>query len=154
MRTYPVEFRQRVIELTGEGHCGAAIARMLGVSGSWVTSIQRAHRAGLPLAPKSRANQRQSLAKRHGDALRARVAEHPGTTLEDLKRDLKLDASIANIWYALRDLGLSLKKKRSGRPSATAKTSPPIGPRGGSFRPASTRAGSCSSTKPSARRRR
>src|SRR3954465_9305651 len=111
MRTYPVEFRQRVIELTGEGHCGAAIARMLGVSGSWVTSIQRAHRAGLPLAPKSRANQRQSLAKRHGDALRARVAEHPGTTLEDLKRDLKLDASIANIWYAVRALGLSLKKK-------------------------------------------
>jgi transposase len=35
----------------------------------------------------------------------------PGTTLEDLKRDLNLDASITNIWYALRELGLSLKKK-------------------------------------------
>jgi transposase len=153
MKTYPVEFRQRVIELTAEGHSGAAIARVLGVSGSWVTSIQRSHRAGLPLAPKSRANQRQSLAKRHGDALRARVAEHPGTTLEDLKRDLKLDASIANIWYALRDLGLSLKKKRSGRPSETARTSSSTEQRGGSSRPASTRTASSSSTKPSARRR-
>jgi len=65
---------------------------------------------GRPLAPPSRANRRQSLAKRHGDAIRARIAEHPGTTLEDLKRDLHLDASIANIWYAVRALGLSLKK--------------------------------------------
>jgi transposase len=153
VKTYPAEFRRRVVELTAQGQSGAAIARVLGVSGSWVTSIQRLHRAGLPLAPKSRANRRKSLAKRHGNALRARVAEHPGTTLEDLKRDLKLDASIANIWYALRELGLSLKKKRSARPSATAKTSSPIGPRGGSSKPVSTRAASSSSTKPSARRR-
>jgi transposase len=153
MKTYPVEFRERVIALTNEGWSGAAIGRALGVSGSWVTSVQRLHRAGLPLAPKSRANKRQSLAKRHGVALRARIAEHPGTTLEDLKRDLKLDASVANIWYALRELGLSLKKKHSAPPSVTAKTSPPAGPRGGSSRPASTRAGSSSSTRPSARRR-
>lgn len=153
MATYPVEFRQRVVELTAEGQSGAAIARVLGVSGSWVTSIQRLHRAGASLAPKSRANRRQSLAKRCGDALRARVTEHPGTTLEDLKRDLKLDASIANIWYALRELGLSLKKKHFERPSKIAETSLPTGPRGKSSRPASTRAGSSSSTKPSVRRR-
>jgi len=104
MKTYPVEFRRRVIDLTEEGMSGTEIAEALGVSGSWVNSIKRLHRAGRPLAPKSRANQRQSLAKRQGDAIRARVAEHPGTTLEDLKRDLKLDASIANIWYALRQL--------------------------------------------------
>src|SRR3954451_11243043 len=154
MRTYPVEYRERVLALTEEGLSGPEIAEVLGVSGSWVNSIKRLHRAGRPLAPKSRANKRRALAEREGEKIRARIAEHPGTTLEDLKRDLKLDASIANIWYALRALGLSLKKKRSGRPSATAKTSPPIGPRGGSFRPASPRAGSCSSTKPSARRRR
>ena len=153
MKTYPVEYRQRVVDLTDEGLSGAEIAEALGVSGSWVNSIKRLHRAGRPLAPKSRANKRQSLAKRKGDAIRARVAEHPGTTLEDLKRDLKLDASIASIWYALRELGLSLKKKRSGRPSGTGPTSPPGGLRGGSSRPGSTRTGSSSSMKPSARRR-
>jgi transposase len=153
MKTYPVEFRRRVIDLTEEGMSGTEIAEALGVSGSWVNSIKRLHRAGRPLAPKSRANQRQSLAKRQGDAIRARVAEHPGTTLEDLKRDLKLDASIANIWYALRQLGLSLKKKRSGRPSGTGPTSSPGGPLGRSSRPGSTRTASSFSTKPSARRR-
>jgi transposase len=153
MKTYPVEYRQRVIELTDDGMTSTEIAEALGVSGSWVNSIKRLHRAGRPLAPKSRANKRQSLAKRQGEAIRARIAEHPGTTLEDLKRDLKLDASIANIWYAVRALGLSLKKKRSGRPSGTGPTSPSGGPRGGSSRPGSTRTDSFSSTKPSARRR-
>jgi transposase len=139
--------------LTEEGLTRTEVAAVLGVSGSWVNSIKRRHRAGRPPAPKSRANKRQSLAKRMGDAIRARVAEHPGTTREDLKRDLNLDASIANIWYAVRALGLSLKKKRSGQPSGTGPTSPPPGRRGGSSGPASTRAGSPSSTKPSARRR-
>jgi transposase len=153
MKTYPVEFRERVIALTAQGMPGAEIAKVLGVSGSWVNSIKRLHSAGRPLTPKSRANHRLSLAKRHGDAIRARIAEHPGTTLEDLRRDLNLDSSIATIWYAIRDLGLSLKKKRSGRPSETDPTSPPPGPRGGSSRLGSTRTASSSSTKPSARRR-
>jgi transposase len=152
MKTYPVEYRQRVIDLTDEGLSTPEIAEALGVTGSWVNSIKRLHRAGRPLAPKSRANKRQSLAKRAGDKIRARVAEHPGTTLDDLKRDLNLDAALATIWYALRELGLSLKKKRSGRPSGTGPTSPSGGPRGGSSRPGSTRTASCSSTKPSARR--
>ncbi|SRR6266550_4395470 len=153
MKTYPVEYRQRVIDLTDDAMSSTEIAEALGVSASWVNSIKRLHRAGRSLAPKSRANRRRSLAHRAGDAIRARIAEHPGTTLEDLKRDLKLDASIANIWYAVRQLGLSLKKKRSGRPSGTGPTSPPGGPRGGSSRPGSTRIASSSSTKPSARRR-
>jgi len=118
-KTLPVEYRERVIALTEEGLSGPEIAEVLGVSASWVNSIKRLHRAGRPLAPKSRANRRRSLARRAGDAIRARIAEHPGTTLEDLKRDLKLNASIANIWYAVRALGLSLKKKRFGRPSGT-----------------------------------
>jgi|ERR1700733_3095971 transposase len=153
MKTYPVEYRQRVIDLTDEGMSSTEIAEALGVSGSWVNSIKRLHRAGRPLAPKSRANKRPSLAKRKGDAIRTRIAEHPGTTLEDLNRDLKLDASIANIWYALRELGLSLKKKHSGRPSGTGRTSSSNGPHGGSSRPGSTRTASSFSTKPLARRR-
>jgi transposase len=122
MKTYPLEYRLRVIALTDEGMSGGEIAEVLGVSGSWVNSIKRLHRAGRPLAPKSRANKRQSLAKRAGDTIRARIAEHPGTTLEDLKRDLNLDDSITNIWYAVRTLGLSLKKKRSGRRNGTGPT--------------------------------
>ena len=120
MESYPVEYRQRVIALTAEGMKSGKIAALLGVTASWVRSIKRLHRSGQPLEPKSRANRRRSLAQREGERLRARVTEHPGTTLEDLKRDLGLTASITNIWNALHELGLSLKKnapRRRTKPS-------------------------------------
>jgi transposase len=153
MTTYPAEYRHRVIALTGEGMSSVEIAEVLGVSSSWVDSMKRLHDSGRSLEPKSRANKRKSLAEREGERIKARVAEHPGTTLEDLKRDLKLTGSISNIWYALRDLGLSLKKKASGPPSGTAPTSSSPGPRGGSSKRGLTRVASSSSTKRSARRR-
>jgi transposase len=153
MRTYPVEYRLRVVALTEEGQSTSEIAEALGVSTAWVRSIKRLHAAGRPLAPKSRANRRTSLAQRRGDHIRVRVAEHPGTTLEDLRRDLNLGGSLSNLWKALRELGLSLKKKHSGRPSGRAPTSTPSGRPGRSSRPASIRGGSSSSTRRSAPRR-
>ena len=120
METYPVEYRQRVIAWAAEGMKSGKIAKALGVTASWVRWVKRLHRSGQPLEPKSRANQRRSLAQREGERLRARVAEHPGTTLEDLKRDLGLDVSITSIWNALKELGLSLKKnspRRRAKPS-------------------------------------
>lgn len=121
MRTYPIEFRYRVVALTQEGMKSPEIAKVLGVSGSWVTSIRRLHEAGRPLEPKSRANHRQSLAQREGERLRAQVAKHPGSTLEDLKRDLQLKDTIYNIWYALKALGLSLKKNDSRQRTGSAR---------------------------------
>ena len=109
---YPVELRHRALELMAGGMTGAAAGRMLGVTGSWATSLRRLHESGAALEPKSSANRRTSLAEREGSRLRARVAEHPGTTLADLKRDLDLPASIPAIWHALRDLKISLKKRR------------------------------------------
>lgn len=116
MKTLPVEFRQRVIALTEEGSTASEIAEVLDVSAAWVRSIKKLHASGQPLEPKSRANKRRSLAEREGDRIRAQVAAKPGTTLEDLKRDLKLTTSISNLWNALQELKLSLKKRqRSAR---------------------------------------
>lgn len=153
METYPMEYRQRVIALTAQGMKSGKIAAVLGVTASWVRWVKRLHRSGQSLEPKSRANKRQSLAQREGERLRSRVAEHPGTTLEDLQRDLGLNASITSIWNALQELGLSLKKKPSMPPSKTARTSSSNARPGKSSKPASTRAASFSSTKPSAPRR-
>ena len=152
MRTLPVEFRERVVALSAEGRSAVEIAKALGVSSSWVDSIKRLHESGKPLEPKSRANKRQSLAQREGERLRARVAEHPGTTLEDLKNHLQLKDTLANIWYALRTLGLTLKKKRSRPANGRGRTSRSNEPLGKSSKPGSIRKGSSTSTKPSARR--
>lgn len=152
MKTLPAEFRRRVIVLTDDGMTTGEIAEVLGVSGAWVRSIKALHRSGAPLEPKSRANKRTSLAEREGARLRAQVAAKPGSTLEDLKRDLGLDTSIPNLRLALHSLKISLGKKRPTPRSAAAPMSPPPAPSGRSSPRASTRAGSSSSMKPSAPR--
>jgi transposase len=149
MKTLPAEFRYRVIALTEDGMTTSEIAEVLGVSGAWVRSIKALHKSGASLEPKSRANKRTTLAEREGDRIRAHIAAKPGTTLEDLKRDLQLETSIANLWLALRELKISLKKKRSTPPNRLDPTSSPIARSGMSSPPASTHAASSSSTKPS-----
>ena len=150
MKSLPVEYRHRVIALTDEGYTTGEIANVLGTSGAWVRSIKALHRSGRPLAPKSRANKRTSLAEREGDRIRAQVKAKPGSTLEDLKRDLELSASISGLWYALRDLKIGLKKSPSTPPSRGGPTSPPPARTGKSSRRRSIRPASSSSTKPSA----
>jgi transposase len=150
MKTLPAEFRHRVIALTDDGMTTSEIAEVLGVSGAWVRSIKALHQSGASIEPKSRANKRTSLAEREGDRIRTQVAAKPGTTLEDLRRDLGLETSIANLWLALRDLKISIKKTRSTPPNRPGPTSPPAARSGRSSPPASTRVASSSSTKPSA----
>ena len=106
MKAYPVEYRRRVVELHGQGWTTREIQDALGVSRAWVDSIKRLAAAGKPLDVKSRANKRTSLATRQGDRITARVADHPGTTLADLKKDLGLTESVWSIWRAVRALGL------------------------------------------------
>jgi len=150
MKTYPAEFRHRVLALTDDGMTTCEIAEVLGTSATWVRSIKALHKAGKPIEPKSRANKRTSLAEREGERLRAQVAAKPGSTLEDLKRDLGLDTTIPNLWLALKQLKISLKKKRSTPRNVTVPTSSPTARSGKSSPPASTRVASSSSTKPSA----
>ena len=150
MKTLPIEFRYRVIALTADGLTSSEIAEMLGVSAVWVRSIKKLHDSGQSLEPKSRANKRLSLARREGDQIRARIEVKPGTTLEDLKRDLQLNTSISNLWNALQELKISLKKKRSMPRSKTGPMSSPTAPSGTSSPPGSIPAASSSSTKRSA----
>ena len=150
MKTLPVEFRHRVIALTAEGLSSSEIAEVLDVSAVWVRSIKKLHDSGQSLEPKSRANKRRSLAQREGDRIRAQIKAKPSTTLEDLKRDLKLTTSISNLWNALQELKLSLKKRPSMPRSKTGPMSSPTAPSGTSSPPGSTPAASSSSTKRSA----
>jgi transposase len=153
MKAFPMEYRQRVIELSAKGWTTREIQQALGVSRAWVDSIKRLQKNGKSLAIKSSANHRTSLAERHGERIKARVAAHPGTTLTQLKADLGLSESIWTIWQALRALGLSLKKSHFRRPNGNGRTLNSSGRNGPSSGPGSIRIGSSSSTKRSAPRR-
>jgi transposase len=138
MKPYPVEFRHRVVALADQAMTTSEIAEVLGVTPAWVRSIRRRYEAGESLAIKSCANKRKSLAEREGARICARIAEKPGSTLEDLKRDLDLDTSITNLWKALKQLKIGLKKKLSTPRNGIDPMWPSNGPSGTSWRPAST----------------
>ena len=153
MKAFPMEYRQRVVDLTAAGWTTKEIQQALGVSRAWVDSIKRLTKNGKSLEIKSSANHRTSLAERHGDRIQAQVEQHPSITLAEIKNELGLSESIWTIWQALRALGLSLKKSHSGPRSGTGRTSHSSGRSGRSSGPGSTRPGSSSSTRPSAPRR-
>jgi transposase len=153
MKSYPLEYRHRVVELSAKGWTTREIQQALGVSRAWVDSIKRLQKNGQSLEIKSSANHRTSLAERHGERIKAQIRKHPGTTLAELQKDLGLSESIWTIWQALRALGLSLKKSHFRRPSGRGRTSNSSGRNGTSSGPGSIRAGSSSSTRPSAPRR-
>ena len=62
------------------------------------------------------------------DAIRARVAERPDGTIEELRAWLlaahAMSASVGLIWKTLRQLGLTLKKSHSARPNRIGRTLP------------------------------
>ena len=50
------------------------------------------------------------------------LADKPDMTLEELRAELDLDCSLPAIHYALEDLGLTYKKRRSEPASKIVKT--------------------------------
>jgi len=142
MKAFPIEYRQRVVELSDKGWTTKEIQLALGTSRAWVDSIKRLHKNGKSLEIQSSANHRTSLAVRRGEQIKAQVAKHPGTTLAELQKDLDLSESIWTIWQALRALGLSLKKVTPGRRTKEAGCRTKAGgmeSRPNRTRPASTR---------------
>ena len=55
-------------------------------------------------------------------AFRQAVRDAPDATLAELRGRLGLAVSLATLWRAVRRLGLTVKKKSTGRPSRTART--------------------------------
>ena len=83
----------------------------------------------------------------HLHTLAALIAAHPDHTLAALKDALGTPASVPTIWRAVRDLGVTVKK-RYARPNTIGLTSPPRAWRGRLGRQPGTRPASCFSTKP------
>ena len=54
--------------------------------------------------------------------IRELIAATPDMTLAELKRALGVAVALSTLWAAVAKLGLTVKKKSTGRPSRTART--------------------------------
>jgi transposase len=94
------------------GRCESAVRRVR----------QNDRERGTPDALLHLRGRRGKLTEELKIRLKRFVADHPDATLEQIKKDLALDASISTVDRWLGKLGLSFKKSLSTRPSKTERT--------------------------------
>lgn len=140
MRAYSPDLRERVLADCDEGMGAAAVAAEYRVSGSWVRRPKQRRRATGETGPRP-SGRRPSTWAPHAEAIRAAVAQAPDATPRELRERLGPALGPATLWRAVAALGLTPKKKSSGRRSATAPTSPRSGPSGRPRSRRSTRRG-------------
>jgi len=140
MRAYSMDLRVRVLKDCDGGLATAAVAAKYSVSPAWVRRLKQRRAATGEVAPRV-AKPRPPARTAHADRLRAAIRDAPDATLAELKARLALSVSLATLWRAVRDLGLTVKKKSSGRPSKIGRTSRPSEPRSEPGSRGSTRGG-------------
>lgn len=139
MEAYSTDLRAKVLAAYDRGMKTKAIAEAFGVSASWARRVKQRRRQHGEVAPRPR------VGKHHVKIDRVRLAElvskQPDATLAELRSGLAIACSLSAIWAALRQLGLSYKKRPSTPRSRTAPTWRGRGPSGSSGVRGSTRVG-------------
>src|SRR5215472_6476726 len=118
-KPYSQDLRERVFAASDEGDRVGEIAELFRVSVSYVSKVlARRRTTGETTARAQRNHMTPKLAPLY-EAIRARVAERPDGTIEELRAWLlathAVAASVGLIWKTLKQLGLTLKK-RMARP--------------------------------------
>jgi transposase len=122
MRAYSMDLRERVWADCQVGLGTSAVADKYSVSPAWVRRLKQRQRATGSIAPRPPSPGRPSRLAPHETRVREAVRDDPDATLAELRERLGLRVSLGALCNYIRRLGLSFKKKSSGRPSRTART--------------------------------
>ena len=122
MRAYSMDLRERVWADCRAGLPTAAVATKYTVSPAWVRRLKQRQKATGSIAPRPPSPGRPSRLAPHEARVRDAVRDDPDATLAELRARLDLRVSLGALFNYLRRLGLSFKKKSSGRPSRTDRT--------------------------------
>jgi transposase len=149
MHTYSQDLRDRVVQACDAGqHSKTYLAQLFGVSTAWIRRLLQRRRDTGSYAAKARGGSRTAkLDANDRGRLLVLVREQPDATLAELRDRLAAPVHLTTIHRATVRLGLTVKKKSSGPPNRTARTSAASGPSFAAARPRSTRTGSSSSMK-------
>jgi transposase len=139
MEAYSLDLRAKVLAAYDRGMKTRRIAQSFGVSESWARRVKQRRREHGELGPRPRAG--KPPVKIDRGRLAELVREQPDATLAELRDRLQITCSLSAIWAALRQLGLSFKKRRSTPRSRTAPTWRSSARNGSSGARGSTRAG-------------
>jgi transposase len=122
MTSYSMDLRVRVLKDCDAGIGTKAVAAKYAVSPSWVRRLKQRRREDGSITPRSPRNTRVPKLDAHADRIRELIAATPDLTLAELRAALGVTAAVGTLWAAVAKLGLTVKKKSTGRPSRTGRT--------------------------------
>jgi len=125
---YSMDLRQRVIADCDGGLNTKAVAAKYSVSPAWVRRLKQHRRERGDIVPRTGGGSRGCKFDRQ--VLAKLVTDQPDATLVELRDRLGVKVSPWAICKALRQLGLSFKKRRSTPPNRTGLMSPSVAPVG------------------------
>lgn len=118
---YSQDLRDRVLRAYDRGMKTKQIAETFGVSSSWARRVKQRRRETGEISPRRMGSPGVTIVDR--DRLAELVREHPDATLAELRDDLGVQCALSTLCMALKQMGLSFKKKRSTQRSRTGRTS-------------------------------
>jgi len=122
MKSYSMDLRIRVLADCDAGMATATVAAKYSVSAAWVRRLkQRRGQTGETAPRQGRHGPRPSWDV-YADRLREAIRQTPDATLAELRQQLGLAVALSTLWRAVTALGLTVKKKSSGRRSRTDRT--------------------------------
>jgi transposase len=136
---YSQDLRKRVLAAYDRGVPTKDIAAFFQVSPAWARRLRQRRRETGEVAPRPMGG--ATVIKIDMTRLAELVRQQPDATLKELRERLGNVCSESAICLALQRLGLSFKKRRSTRPSRTARMSRSGVKTGKRSSPSSTRAG-------------
>ena len=148
-QSYSEDLRARVLAAVDGGMAARAAAKLFRVSVSYIyKALIRRRRTGETSASTRRGHRPRKLSPAQEAALAAYIEAHPDLTQVWLLTEHGVRLSNGAMWSAVARLGLSFKKRRSGRASRTARMSRRGAVSGGRRSPSSILTSSSSSTRP------
>ena len=124
MTTLSMDLRERILACyDADKGSRQDIADRFCVSLGMVKKLLQQRKATGDIGPRHHYSGRKpKITPAHKQEFRRLVAERPDITLEELREAVGVPCSLPAIFYALRNMDLSYKKRHSKLPSRTAKT--------------------------------
>jgi len=154
MRALSKDLRERILSLWEKGeHTREEVGKRYEVSLGMVKKlIAQRKRLGHIEALWSNCGRPVKIEESQRNALREAIKERPEATLGELAAGMGVECTAQAVFYALRGMGISRKKKRSTPASETGRTSCASARGGKGGKGAGTPPASSSSTRRAARR--
>ena len=119
MAPYSMDLRKRVARAWDSSGDAEEIAATFGVSRAWVHRLIQRRRETGSLAPRPQTKFRSRALAGQEQRLAALITAKPDSTLAELRDTLPTTAALSTLWLEIDRLGLTLKKNRTRRRTAS-----------------------------------